>query len=73
MNVKNDYYQYKLETSIHPKTLELVQHVIYERIYYFGDQFSRINEKNVSSIRPGFELHPKYFKQLLASKFIQDL
>jgi hypothetical protein len=49
-HIKNDYYQYKLETSIHPKTLELVQHVIYERIYYFGNQFSRVNEKKIKNI-----------------------
>lgn len=47
---KNDYYQYKLETSIYPKTLELVQHVIYERIYYFGNQFSRVNDKKIKNI-----------------------
>ena len=49
-NIKNDYYQYKLETSNDPKTLELIQHVIYRRIYYFGDHFSKVNEKKIKNI-----------------------
>ncbi len=49
-SIKDDYYRYKLETSIEPKTLELIQHVIYERIYYFGDQFHRFNENNRKNI-----------------------
>ena len=32
-----------------------------------------ITEKNVRSIRPGFGMHPKYFKQLSGSKFTQDV
>jgi pseudaminic acid synthase len=32
-----------------------------------------INEKNVRSIRPGFGLHPKYYKQILGKKVTQDL
>ena len=28
-----------------------------------------ITEKNVKSIRPGFGLHPKYFKDILGKKF----
>ena len=50
-SIKDDYYRYKLETSIEPKTLELIQHVIYERIYYFGDQFHRFNENNRKNTR----------------------
>ncbi len=32
-----------------------------------------ITEKNVRSIRPGFGLHPKFFKNVLGKKFIKDL
>jgi hypothetical protein len=33
MNTKDDYYQYKIETSTESSILELLQHVIYERVY----------------------------------------
>jgi pseudaminic acid synthase len=32
-----------------------------------------ITEKNVRSIRPGFGMHPRYFKAILGKVFIQDL
>ena len=32
-----------------------------------------ITEKNVRSIRPGFGLHPKYYKEILGKKTIMDL
>ena len=35
-----------------------------------GDVFS---DKNVRSIRPGFGLHPKYLKQIIGEKSIQDI
>jgi pseudaminic acid synthase len=31
-----------------------------------------VTEKNVKSIRPGFGLHPKYFKDLIGKKFISS-
>ena len=32
-----------------------------------------ITEKNVRSVRPGFGLHPKYYKEILGKKIIKDL
>ncbi|UZJ65728.1 SAF domain-containing protein [Sphingobacterium sp. KU25419] len=32
-----------------------------------------ITEKNVRSIRPGFGLHPKYYKEILGKKVIEDI
>jgi len=32
-----------------------------------------ITEKNVRSIRPGFGLHPKYYKEILGKKVMRDL
>jgi pseudaminic acid synthase len=31
-----------------------------------------VSEKNINSIRPGFGLHPKYFKDILGKKFISS-
>ena len=32
-----------------------------------------LNEKNIKSIRPGYGLHPKYFKDVLGKKINQNL
>ncbi|MCL4155760.1 UNVERIFIED_CONTAM: hypothetical protein GTU68_000651, partial [Idotea baltica] len=32
-----------------------------------------INEQNIRSVRPGFGLHPKYFKEILGKKFTRNL
>jgi pseudaminic acid synthase len=32
-----------------------------------------ISEKNVRSIRPGFGMHPKYFKEILGKSVVKDL
>lgn len=32
-----------------------------------------VSEKNIRSIRPGFGMHPKYFKQIMGKKFNLDL
>jgi len=36
-------------------------------------QGEKITEKNTRSIRPGFGIHPQFFKQVLGKKAIQDL
>ena len=32
-----------------------------------------ITKENVRSIRPGYGLHPKYYKEILGEKFLVDL
>ena len=32
-----------------------------------------VSDKNIRSIRPGYGLHPKYYKEVLGKKFMKDV
>lgn len=52
------------ESRIFSRSLFVVEDVI---------KGERLNEKNIRSIRPGYGLHPKYYKEIIGKKFTNDI